>query len=30
LSEAVVGESQKKGEVLVIDDGGHIIERIRT
>ena len=29
LSEAVVDESQKKGEVLVIDDGGHIVERIR-
>jgi broad specificity phosphatase PhoE len=30
LSEAVVGESQKKGEVLLIDDGGHIVERIRS
>jgi phosphohistidine phosphatase SixA len=30
LSEAVVGESQKKGEVLVIDDHGRIVERIRS
>jgi phosphohistidine phosphatase SixA len=30
LSEAVVDESQKKGEVLVIDDERHIVERIRS
>jgi 8-oxo-(d)GTP phosphatase len=29
LSEAVVGESQKKAEVLVIDDQGRIATRIR-
>jgi 8-oxo-(d)GTP phosphatase len=30
LSEAVVGVSQKKGEVLVLDDEGKIVERFRS
>jgi 8-oxo-(d)GTP phosphatase len=30
LSEAAFGESQKKGEVLVIDADGRIVERIRS
>lgn len=30
LSEAVVDASQKKGEVLVIDEQGRIVERIRS
>jgi len=29
LSEAAFGESQKKGEVLVVDGDGRILERIR-
>lgn len=29
LSEAVVGESQKKSEVLVLDERGRVVERIR-
>jgi phosphohistidine phosphatase SixA len=30
LSEAVVGVSQKKGEVLVLDDEGKLVERFRS
>jgi 8-oxo-dGTP diphosphatase len=30
LSDAVVGRSQKKGEVLVLDDGGNVAERVRS
>lgn len=29
LSEAAFGESQKKAEVLVIDDDGNVVDRIR-
>ena len=29
LSEAAFGESQKKAEVLVIDGGGRLVERVR-
>jgi 8-oxo-dGTP diphosphatase len=30
LSEAVAGVSQKKGEVLVLDDEGKLVERFRS
>jgi phosphohistidine phosphatase SixA len=30
LSETVAGVSQKKGEVLVLDDEGKLVERIRS
>jgi 8-oxo-dGTP diphosphatase len=29
LSDALVGVDQKKGEILVLDEQGHIVERIR-
>jgi hypothetical protein len=30
LSDAAFGESQKKGETLVVDTGGRVVERIRV